>query len=310
MAAIVEGNTRGNPVSVVLRRAGERVAGLGRWLGGTLRIMSRNKVGFIGFLIVVAMTVIAYLGPVFWPFDPKADPTMIYKTPSAAHWLGTDSQGRDVLRQILNGGASLLSVGYLAAAITTVIGVAIGALAAYLGGTVDAVLSWLSDVFLTIPQFALLAVLAGIVHLNGTWPVALLIGAFGWPVLMRSIRAQVLSLRGREYVEAARMLDMPTRYIVFHEIAPGMAGFIATSFVLNVTAAMYASVGLIFLGIVPIAGVNWGVMLNLAWAQGAIFFHDSIWYILSPMIAIVLFQLALLSMSRAVSEVFDPRLRE
>jgi peptide/nickel transport system permease protein len=97
---------------------------------------------------------------------------------------------------------------------------------------------------------------------------------------------------------------------VFREIAPGMAGFITTHFVLSVTAAMYASVGLIFLGIVPLSGVNWGVMLNIAWTQGAIFFEDSVWYILSPMIAIVLFQLAMLSMSRSVSEIFDPRLRE
>ncbi|HWV36539.1 MAG TPA: ABC transporter permease [Thermomicrobiales bacterium] len=292
------------------RRELPRAFGWLGWLGSTLRIMRRNKIGFAGFLIVVAMTLISYIAPIFWPFDPTADPMSIYKTPSSAHWLGTDSQGRDVFSQILNGGAAILSVGYIAAAITTVIGVALGALAAYLGGAVDTVLTWLSDVFLTIPQFALLAVLAGFVHLNGIWGVALLIGFFGWPGLMRAIRSQVLSLKEREYVEAAKMLDMPTSYIIFREIAPGMAGYIATHFVLNVTAAMYASVGLIFLGIVPLSGVNWGVMLNLAWTQGAIFFQDSLWYILSPMIAIVLFQLAMLSMSRSISEIFDPRLRE
>ena len=281
-----------------------------RWLGSTLKVMSRNKVGFIGFLIVVAMTLISYVAPIFWPFDPTADPMSIYQPPSGAHWLGTDSQGRDVFSQILNGGSDIISVGYVAAAITTVIGVALGALAAYVGGAVDTVLTWLSDVFLTIPQFALLAVLAGFVRLNGIWGVALLIGFFGWPGLMRAIRAQVFSIKEREYVEAAKMLDMPTGYIVFREIAPGMAGYIATHFVLNVTAAMYASIGLIFLGIVPLSGVNWGVMLNLAWTQGAIFFQDSLWYILSPMIAIVLFQLAMLSMSRSISEIFDPRLRE
>jgi peptide/nickel transport system permease protein len=288
---------------------GVRVPGLG-WVWSTLRVMSRNKVGFAGFIVVVIMTLVSYAAPFLWPFDPTADPTAIYQPPSRAHWLGTDSQGRDVFSQILNGGGAILSVGYVAAAITTVIGVALGAIAAYLEGATDTVLTWLSDVFLTIPQFALLAVLAGFVHLEGIWGVALLIGFFGWPGLMRAIRAQVFSLKHREYVEAARMLDLPTSHIIFREIAPGMAGYIATHFVLNVTAAMYASVGLIFLGIVPLSGVNWGVMLNIAWTQGAIFFQDSIWYILSPMIAIVLFQLAMLSMSRSVSEIFDPRLRE
>jgi len=275
---------------------------LGWWhlIASTLRIMSHNKIGFVGFLIVAAMTVISYTAPFLFPFDPTADPALIYQTPSLAHWLGTDSQGRDVFRQILNGGAAIISVGYIAAAITTLLGVALGAIAAYVGGSVDTVLLWLSDVFLTIPQFVLLAVLAGFVHLDSIWGVSVLIGLFGWPGLMRAIRVQVLSLKEREYVEAARILGLPTRHIIFHEIAPSMSGYIATHFVLNVTGAMYASVGLIFLGIVPLAGVNWGVMLNLAWTQGAIFFQDSIWYILSPMIAIVLFQLALLSMSRSV----------
>lgn len=286
------------------------VSGVWSWLRTTLRVIRRNRVGFAGFLIVVIMTIVSVIAPWLWPFDSTANPLAIYQGPSRAHWLGTDSQGRDVFRQVLNGGAGIMAVGYLAATITTAIGVLLGALAAYLGGWVDSGLTWLSDVFLTIPQFALLTVLAGFVRLNSGVGVALLIGVLGWPGLMRAIRAQVLSIKQREYVEAARALDMGTRHIVVHEIAPTMAGYIATHFVLNVTGAMYASIGLIFLGIVPLAGLNWGVMLNLAWTQGAIFFKDSIWYILSPMLAIVLFQLALLSMSRSVAELFDPRLRE
>jgi peptide/nickel transport system permease protein len=286
------------------------LSGFWQWCATTIRVMWRNKVGFIGFVLVVAMTVTSFVAPLVFPFDTKADALLIYKPPSGSHWLGTDSQGRDVLHQIVVGGRDILLVGYVAALITTVIGVILGAVAAYLGGTVDVVLTWLSDVFLTVPQFVLLAVLAGFVRLNGSLSVALLIGFFGWPGLMRAIRSQVMSLKQREYVEAARALDLGTRHIILKEIAPTMAGYVATHFVLNVTAAMYASVGLIFLGIVPLSGMNWGVMLNLAWTQGAIYFQDSIWYILSPMIAIVLFQLAMLSMSRSISELFDPRLRE
>jgi peptide/nickel transport system permease protein len=288
----------------------EFLTGLWAWLRSTLRIMWRNKIGFIGFMVVVLITAVSFLAPIFFPFESKANALLIYHPPSASHWLGTDSQGRDVLHQILVGGKDILMVGYIAALITTVIGVILGAVAAYLGGAVDTVLTWLSDVFLTVPQFVLLAVLAGFVKLSGNVSVALLIGLFGWPGLMRAIRSQVMSLKQREYIEAARSLDLPTSHIILREIAPAMAGYVATHFVLNVTAAMYASVGLIFLGIVPLSGMNWGVMLNLAWTQGAIYFKDSIWYILSPMIAIILFQMAMLSMSRTVSELFDPRLRE
>jgi len=88
-----------------------------------------------------------------------------------------------------------------------------------------------------------------------------------------------------------------------------MAGYIAISFTLALTSAMYASVGLIFLGLVPLAGINWGVMLNLAWVRGAIFFKDSLLYILSPIVAISLFQLSLVAFSRSLAEIFDPRLR-
>lgn len=285
------------------------IAGLWTWLCTTLRVMRGNKAGFLGFLVVVAMTGLSILAPYVLPFDPKADATAIYQGPSGEHWLGTDSQGRDVFREVVNGGRDILAVGYLAAAVTTFLGVAIGAFSAYAGGNVDAILTWVADVFLTVPQFALLAVLAAFIKLEGNIGVALLIAAFGWPGLMRAIRAQVLSLKQRDYIEAARLLDLTTPHIILREIAPGMAGYIAVHFVLNVTAAMYASVGLIFLGIVPISGLNWGVMLNLAWTQGAIFFRDSVWYIMAPIAAIVLFQLAMLNMARSLSEVFDPRLR-
>ena len=302
MASVTAASTR--PVLL------DALLGIWRWCVTTTRVMWRNKVGFAGFVLVVIITATSFLAPVFFPFESKANAALIYHPPSGDHWLGTDSQGRDVLHQIIVGGRDILLVGYVAALITTFIGVVLGAVAAYLGGAVDTVLTWLSDVFLTVPQFVLLAVLAGFVRLNGSVSVAILIGAFGWPGLMRAIRSQVLSLKQREYIEAARALDLPTSHIIMREIAPTMAGYVATHFVLNVTAAMYASVGLIFLGIVPLSGMNWGVMLNLAWTQGAIYFRDSIWYILSPMIAIVLFQMAMLSMSRSISELFDPRLRE
>ena len=284
-------------------------AGILGWFGTTLRLMARNRVGFAGFLVVVAMVLISFVAPLFVELDETAHVEQIYAAPSRQHLLGTDSEGRDVLMQIIHGGRDILTVGFLAATMTTVIALVLGSISAYVGGRIDNVLTWLADVVLTIPQLPLLAVLAGILQFKSQAAMAVIIGLLAWPTLMRAIRAQVLSLKERDYVESARALDLGTSHILFKEIAPNMVGYIAINFTLALTAAMYASVGLIFLGLVPLSGNNWGVMINLAWVRGAIFFKDSIWYIMAPILVITIFQLALVAMTRSLSEVFDPRLR-
>lgn len=280
-----------------------------RWFASTLKLMARNKVGFAGFLVVVSIVLVTFVGPIFVPVDDTVRVSQIYETPSLSHPLGTDSEGKGVLSQIIHGGRPILTIGFLAAAISTTIAVTLGSLGAFVGGRVDTAFTWLADMVLTIPQLPLLAVLAGVLRLNSKFAVAGLIGALFWPTLMRALRAQVLSLKERDYVESARALDLGTPHIVFREIAPNMAGYIAINFTLAVTASMYAVVGLTLLGLVPLSENNWGVMINLAWTRGAIFSKDSIWYIMSPIAAIALFQLGLVAMNRSLTEVFDPRLR-
>ena len=280
-----------------------------RWLASTLRLMARNKVGFAGFLVVTTIVLVSFVGPIFVPEDETVQVSQIYQSPSLSHPLGTDSEGKDVLSQIINGGRPILTIGFLAAAISTTIAVTLGSLSAFMGGRVDTGFTWLADMVLTIPQLPLLAVLAGVLSLNSKFAVAGLIGALFWPTLMRAIRAQALSLKERDYVESARALDLGTPHIVFREIAPNMAGYIAINFTLAITASMYTVVALTLLGLVPLSENNWGVMINLAWTRGAIFSKDSVFYIMSPIAAIALFQLGLVAMNRSLTEVFDPRLR-
>jgi peptide/nickel transport system permease protein len=289
-----------------------RDSAVGRFLArlaSTLKLMARNKVGFAGFLLVLTILLVSFVGPIFVPEDETVRVSQIYKSPSLSHPLGTDSEGKDVLSQIIHGGWPILTIGYLAATISTIIAVMLGSLGAFLGGRIDTGFTWLADMVLTIPQLPLLAVLAGVLSLNSKFAVAGLIGALFWPTLMRAIRAQVLSLKERDYVESARALDLGTLHIVFREIAPNMAGYIVINFTLAVTAGMYAVVALTLLGLVPLSEDNWGVMLNLANTRGAIFSKDSIWYIMAPIVAIALHQFGLVAMNRSLSEVFDPRLR-
>lgn len=284
------------------------IRGLLRGLGIFLKNMTHNKVGFLGFLMFIGFVLLTTVGPRFVPEELGADLTAIYETPSREHPLGTDSQGKDIWAQIVHGGADILQMALLTGVISTLIGITLGSLSAIIGGRLDSFLTTLADVWLTIPRFPLLAVLATLIQLNSVLALSLILSVLSWAGLYRAIRAQVFSLKERDYVEAAMALDLGLRHIVFSEILPNMMSYVAISFTFAMTAAIYAQVGLVFLGLVPLTR-NWGVMINLAWTQGAIFFRDSIYFIMAPVTAIALFQLSIVWMSRSLEEVFNPRLR-
>ena len=276
---------------------------------GMLSALARNRAGLIGFIVFAIFVLTAFIGPLFVPQTLVADTRAIYQAPSLQHLLGTDSEGRDIMIQMINGGQSIILVGAMAALLSTLISITFGALSAYVGGVVDSVIMLISDVVLTLPQIVLLAVLATFIRLNSPWLLAGIIALLSWPTLLRAVRAQVLSLKEREYVEAARVLDLGTPRILFVEILPNMANFILMNFTIGMTSAIYAQVGLYLLGLAPLSGNNWGIMLNLAWVRGAIFFKQSLLYILAPVLAISLLQLSIVTMTRSLEDILNPRLR-
>lgn len=278
-------------------------------MGATLRIMSYNKVGFTGFIAVMLILFMSFIGPFFVPLDTETKVDQIYQTPSAEHWMGTDHQGRDIFSQIVNGGKDVIIVAVVAGALSTFIAVTFGTLAGFAGGRIDSLVVSVTDIVLTIPQLPLLLVLAALIKLNNIVYLGVILGALGWPALLRAVRSQALSLKQRDFVEAARALDLGTMHIVFREIVPNMMTYIIISFALAMTGAIYAQVALVLFGLVPFSGSNWGVMLSLAWVRGAIYFKDSIWYIMMPVAAIVILQLSVVTMTRSLELVFNPRLR-
>ena len=275
-----------------------------------LRELTRSKTGFAGFIIVLLIVGMSALAPLFVDSDIPGDLDAIWGPPRAGHWLGTDGSGKDTLHQIVLGGRTVVFVGFLAAAITTVIAVAIGSLAAYIRGRFDNIMLQVTDIVMTIPQIVLLAVLGAFFKLDSPIALALIIGCLTWPVLMRSIRAQALSLKEREFVEAAKLLDLGTTRIVFGEIVPNMASYILINFIIAVTNAIYALVGLYVLGLAPLAGANWGIMINTAWIGGAMFLPAAMPYILAPIAMIALLQLGLIMLTRSLEEILNPRLRD
>jgi len=271
--------------------------------------LRKNKVGFAGFIVLLALIFMSYILPYFVPLDMETRVNEIFKPPSWKHPLGTDFQGRDILNQIIHGGKDVMNVAFMAGLISTAIAVSLGAVSGFVGGKVDMVLTSIADIILTIPHFPLLAVLAAFIDFKSSVGLATLLGLLSWPGAMRSIRAQVLSLKERDFVEAARVLDLGTGHIVFKEIIPNMMNYIVMNMIFSMRSAVYSQVGLIILGFVPFTSTNWGVMIHYAWSRGAIFFKGSLMYLLAPIAMIALFQWSLVSFARALEGVFNPRLR-
>jgi peptide/nickel transport system permease protein len=225
------------------------------------------------------------------------------------HLLGTDTQGRDIATHIVHGGRILILTALLGGFISTTIALIFGSLAALIGGVFDSALTAITNLILAIPRFPLLVVLASLIQFNNTLYLGVLIGILGWPALMRAIRAQVLSLRERDFVEAARSLGLSTTHIMFREILPNMISFVVINLIFSITFAMYEQIGLVVLGLAPISDYTWGVMLYFGRTRGTLFNADGASMALSPVLAIALFQVCLVLFARALEEVFDPRLR-
>jgi len=276
---------------------------------GFLRLLSKRPSGLIGFIGIVFFLVLAFIAPIFVPNQELADVNSIYQTPSLEHFLGTDNSGRDVLNQIVQGGREIISVALVTAFLTTLIATTLGAVSAIVGGKVDAVLVAIADIVLTIPYLIVLIVISALARPTNFLALAIVLSLLGWAGLMRQVRAQVLTLKERDYVEAARSLDLGLFHIVFREILPNMRSYIVIHFVLAMTGAIYAQVALIVLGLVPFSGKNWALMLYFANGQGAFYFRDAFWYVFSPIFAIILLQLSLVLFVNALEDIFNPRLR-
>jgi peptide/nickel transport system permease protein len=267
-----------------------------------------DAIGTLGFILLLAIILMSVFGSIWFPLDTVSNPDQILSAPSAGHVLGTDHLGRDILAQVVSGGRELLVLAFLTASIAVLLGMFLGSLSALIGGRFDGIMVFLADVWLTIPRFPLLVVMSGFFRLSSV-TLAVVLGVLSWAGLFRTIRAEVLSLRNRDFIEVAFMLDMPRGHIIFNEILPNMMGFIVANFTLLMRAAIYAQVGLVFLGLLPL-DQNWGVMINIAWNQGVIYNPDAIWYLLAPTIVICLLILSLVWISRSMDEFFNPGLRK
>jgi peptide/nickel transport system permease protein len=278
--------------------------GLATVAGNVRRLGLGGMLGLGGLLLLVTTCAAGRL----LTERPRTDVEAILQSPSLDHPLGTDFTGRDNLLLVVRGGWDMLELAFVAGFLMSAIAVGVGLLGAFSGGLVDRVVVSLTDLWLTVPRFVLLLVIASLFPVDSTVALAALIAVFGWPYLARQIRAQALSLRRREYVEAARLLQLRTSHILLRYLAPAIAPFVVISTITGMTAAIYQQVVLAFFGLVPLED-NWGVLFSVAYGQNAIYLPAAAWSLLTPVAAICLLQFCLVLTSQALEGLFDPRLR-
>jgi peptide/nickel transport system permease protein len=273
---------------------------------GWVRNALRSRKVLAGLGIIVFFIGLAVIGPLFVS-DPSATSPLAYGHPSDAHWLGTTDTGQDVLAQLVDGSRVSLIVGFVAAAISTLVAVAIGLSSAFLGGIWDEVLSTITNVFLVLPALPLAIVLAGYLHGAGTLAISVVISVTAWPWSARILRAQTLSMRRRDYIQAARLIGESTPRIIWSEIVPNEIPLIAAQFLTTVLYAILIQAGLAFLGVGSVTTWSWGTMLY--WAQNASALSaNAWWWFVPPGLCLALLGTGLALMNFGVDEGANPRL--
>ncbi len=274
------------------------------------RICWADKAALVGGVVILVYVFFALFAPLLTHIKPGVgNPLDAYLPPSWQHPLGTDNLGLDILSEIVLGTRPVLLVGVSAAVMTVFIGVVVGLVSGYFGGRFDAVAMRVVDVFLTIPGLPLIIVLASILRVTNPLVLAAVLSITAWAGLARVIRSQALSLRTADFVDAAKISGLPLRNIIGRQLMPNVGPYVAISFMLAITGAIYAEIGLFVLGVAPTSGTNWGVMINLAMSQGALYTTKSLTYLFAPMVAIVILQVAFIFFTRALDSIFNPRLR-
>ncbi|RZU75928.1 peptide/nickel transport system permease protein [Micromonospora kangleipakensis] len=267
-----------------------------------------NAKAATGLVILAVYCLFAVIGPWVAPYDPDARSGDVLQPPSTTHWFGTTHLGQDIFSQILVGARSVMVVGLIAGVLATILSILIGVTAGYIGGAADEGLSALSNVFLVIPALPLIIIVTSIVEQASDTLVALIIGFTSWAWGARVLRAQTLSLRRRDYVEAARATGERTWRIILFEILPNLTAIIASGFVGTVIFAVMSEITLAFIGISSISSWNWGTILF--WAQGQQALAQGAWWWFVPAgLAIALLGTALALINFGIDEFVSPRLR-
>jgi peptide/nickel transport system permease protein len=268
--------------------------------------LKQQKAGFAALIILVLfilMAIFAFLVP----YDPNAIvPTDRLLPPSAEHWFGTDDYGRDYLARALYGGRVSLSIGFMAMAISIIVGTTVGTMSGYFGGWFDNLMMRLVDIFLSIPSFFIMLVLNA--YLKPSIPtMVMIIGMLSWMNIARIVRAETLSIKEREYVLYARVSGQSVFKIIVRHIVPNIMPTIIVAATINIASAIMMESSLSFLGLgVQQPNSSWGSMLNNA--QG--FIGEAPYLAIFPGLFILLTVLSFNFLGDVFRAAFEPKINQ
>lgn len=277
--------------------------------GQAWRRLRRNRRAVISLYILIVLGLSAVFAPYLSVHD--RDRTNLFnaeRPPSAEHWLGTDDLGRDVWARMLYGGRVSLSVGLVAVSIYLTIGILLGSIAGYYGGLVDNVIMRLTDVFMVIPFFPLALTMAAVLG-PSVYNTMIIIGLLGWTGICRLVRGEFLTLRRRDFVEAAVAEGAGDARIIFRHILPNAMAPIMVAGTLGVATAVLSEAGLSFLGLgVQQPTPSWGNMLSSAISLRVLLKQPWLW--IPPGMIIFVAVLAVNLLGDGLRDALDPRLKQ
>jgi peptide/nickel transport system permease protein len=270
----------------------------------------RQPMGVVGLGMLTVAILVALLAPLLAPYDPEAAVKVtldnIYAPPNAAHWLGTDDAGKDVLTNLIYGSRVSLMVGFFAAFISLIIGGLVGLIAGFYGGQVENLLMRLTDILLVIPDLPLMIILIALLG-RSLSIIIVVLGVLGWTSTARVVRAQTLSVKERKFVQRARAIGAGNMDIIRRHIIPMVFPLMVVNAVITISIAIYNESVLGFLGLGDPTRLSWGQMLQFAFTRGGMS-AGAWWSIVPPGLAIVWVVLALTLLGNGLERVFNPRL--
>jgi peptide/nickel transport system permease protein len=292
------------PLSVAAPRRRGRIH-----LPGWLALLLANRKSRFGLTLVSFVVFVALIAPWISVSDPTGFNLLAAKqAPSWNHLFGTTDQGSDIFSQVVLGARRSLILGLGAAILATVLATVLGVFAAYAGGIADEIINFLTNIFLVVPTIPLLIVISGYLKTRGMSTMILVLGLTLWAFEARILRGQALSLKSRDFVQAAKVAGESTSRIVFGEIMPNMISRIAAAFVLVFYIALLVDAGLEFLGLGDNTHVSWGMVLY--WAQtNSTVLQGEWWPFLFPGLALVITVVGLVFLLAGIDEISNPRLR-
>lgn len=273
-----------------------------------VRRFVRNKVGMVGLAVIVIIVLAAIFASQITGYSPTAlNPAAGRLPPSGAHWMGTDQLGRDVFARLLYGARISIYIGVAASLAETVIGSALGAVAGYIGGWLDAILVRISEIIMTFPQ--LILILAFVALLGpGVNNLILVFAVTGWMTTFRLVRGEFFSIREETYVEACRAFGFGRFRIIFKHMVPNTLSPIVVAFTVNIAIYIIAEAGLSYLGLgVPITTPTWGNLLSSAQSPDVMKTYWWLWVF--PAAAISIFVAGVNFVGDGLRDVLDPRSR-